>query len=420
MSGVHGCDMQVAWRVLRLPVLVLVASLGGSSADAQTLTTLATFSGGSGGGGPYAPVYLDASGNIYGTTYYGGAHNYGTVFEVPAGTQAVTTLASFDGTNGFQCHAGLIADASGNLYGTASSGGANSYGTLFQLAAGSHAFSPVLSFSRSGGGGPSSGLIADANGNFYGVTSFGGAYSYGAIYKVAAGTHALSTLASFNGTNGSSAAGALIADANGNLYGTTQTGGAYGCGTVFEYVAQTRTITTLASFDVSNGNSPGNGLAADANGNLFGTTYNGGANGKGTLFEVAAGTRTLTTLVTFNGGNGSNPVAPLIIDAAGNLYGTAGGGPNGWGTVFRVDAGTHSLTTLVAFNQANGASPYAGLVADTAGNLYGTTNQGGIGADGTVFKLSGTGFVVVPEPTSLGTVTLAGVALLLRRRRRGR
>ena len=177
----------------------------------------------------------------------------------------------------------------------------------------------------------------------------------------------------------------LIADAAGDLFGTTFEGGANGDGTVFE-IAKTGgryagAPTTLVSFNGANGNGPTAGLIADAAGDLFGTTADGGANGDGTVFEIAktggsyAGAP--TTLVSFNGANGGDPLAGLIADAAGNLFGTtAGGGANGDnGTVFELvnDGGSYTLKTLVSFNGANGHSPEAGLIADAAGDLFGTT-----------------------------------------------
>jgi uncharacterized repeat protein (TIGR03803 family) len=302
----------------------------------------------------------------------------------------LTTLATFNGTNGSNPYAGLIADASGNLYGTTRSGGANGYGTVFELAAGTHALSTLATFNATNGDGSFGDLIADASGNLFGTTFNGGANNAGTVFKVAAGTHALSTLASFNRTNGAYPYAGLIADASGNLYGTTEEGGANNAGTVFKVAADTHALSTLVTFNGTNGADPRGRLIADASGNLYGTTFWGGANGSGTVFEVANDVNhTLTTLATFNGANGAIPVAGLIFDASGNLYGTtAGGGANNRGTVFEVaNDVNHTLTTLATFNGANGAIPEAGLIFDASGNLYGTTSEGGANGRGTVFIL---------------------------------
>jgi uncharacterized repeat protein (TIGR03803 family) len=181
----------------------------------------------------------------------------------------------------------------------------------------------------------------------------------------------------------------LIVDANGDLFGTTQVGSASGWGTVFE-IENTGTAaapvygntpTTLVGFGGSNGAEPTAGLIADANGDLFGTTESGGLTGSGTVFEIQnIGTVAApvyasapTTIVSFNGSNGQDPVAGLIVDANGDLFGTTvSGGANNNGTVFEIqNTGTLAApiyasgpTTLVSFNGSNGQSPYAGLVAD--------------------------------------------------------
>lgn len=409
-----------------LVTAVALAMAARAFAD-STLTTLVTFHGPD-GQIPDGSLIADASGNLYGTTSYGGvtgAPGYGTVFEVAAGTRALTTLAIFNDANGAEPTSGLLADASGNLYGTTSRGGPTEGGTVFMLAAGTHALSTVATFNGANGLGPSGGLTADASGNLYGVTSAGGPLQDGTVFRIAAGTHVLSTIATFNGMNGSTPSGGVIADASGNLYGTTTGNGFDNHGTVFKIAAGTHTLSTLATFDGANGADPQSGVIADASGNLYGTTYGAFGLGEGTVFKVAAGTNTLTTLATFTGANGSNPQAGLIADANGNFYGTTtNGGANSYGNVFRLDAATHTLTTLASFSvtsPATGRYPDASLIADADGNLYGTASGGGetyggssVG-DGTVFELSNTGFVV-PEPASVAPVVLCTPALIARRR----
>jgi uncharacterized repeat protein (TIGR03803 family) len=144
----------------------------------------------------------------------------------------------------------------------------------------------LATFTGANGANPFAGLVADASGNFYGTTAFGGASGDGTVFKVAAGTHALTTLATFDGTNGYRPDAALVADASGNLYGTTSGGGDGGNGTVFEVVAGTNALVTLAAFDGTNGSDPEGNLFIDASGNIYGTTVTGGANGAGSVFEL--------------------------------------------------------------------------------------------------------------------------------------
>ncbi|MDB5293501.1 MAG: hypothetical protein JWL69_4742 [Phycisphaerales bacterium] len=414
---------QVPKRFIRRSYLLALGGFGallvGGPAvwAAPALTTLATFNQPN-GVNPDGPLIADAAGNLYGTTYYGGASGFGTVFQVAAGTHTLSTLATFNSFNGSNPSAGLIADAAGNLYGTTQSGGLSNDGTVFQIAAGTHALSTLVAFSGSNGIAPQAGLIADSAGNLYGTTGGGGgAAGAGTVFEIAAGTHVLTTLATFNINNGNGPSGKLIADAAGNLYGTTFAGGTTGVGTVFEITAGTHALSTLSNFGT--GYHPKAGLIADAAGNLYGTTEYGGAGGGGTLYEITAGTHVFSTLATFNGSNGNGPSGELIADAAGNLYGTTtNGGANNHGTVFQIAAGTNAISTLATFNGSNGATPQAGLIADAAGNLYGTTYEGGFVNYGTVFEITNSGFAAaVPEPAAVSLIGLAGLGLLARRRR---
>ena len=299
-------------------------------------------------------------------------------------------------------------------------------GTAFQLSGADHLhLTELASFSGGNGANPIGGLALYAPGQFhvpgnpyfaghlFGTTTGGGANGNGTVFRLSGFNHkTLTTIVSFNAAvNGARPGATLVADSAGHLFGTTFTGGAGTYGTVFELSGPDhQTLTTLASFNGTNGANPMGGLTLDAAGNLYGTTSAGGPGFGGTIFELAGpGHRTLTTLATFgsNDPNGAVPVGTLLIDAAGNLFGTTNGGADEFGdgaflgAVFRLSADHTTLTPLYAFTgNADGDIPQAGLVADAAGNIYGTTTSGGAGGDtggGTVFELSGVGFV-----TSLG------------------
>jgi hypothetical protein len=365
-----------------------------------------------------------------------------------AATPALTTLVSFNGFDGFDPLAALIIDANGNLFGTTFAGGANiDGGTAFEIikTASGYASTPTILYNfctQAGctdGGSPQASLITDANGNLFGTTFAGGTNLEGTVFeiiKTASGYASTPTIlynfcTQAGCTDGAYPSAGLIIDANGNLLGTTLEGGANNAGTVFE-ISKTAsgyasTPTILYNFctqaGCTDGANPFASLIVDANGNLFGTTAVGGNSNCspnytcGTVFEIAKSANgyagTPTTLVKFNYADGSEPQASLIVDAVGNLFGTTvvGGDlscTDGCGTVFEIAKSANGYagtpTTLVKFNYADGALPYAGLTADAKGNLFGTTSRGGAngnGAYGTVFEITGSGFV--PPPLLAGT-----------------
>jgi uncharacterized repeat protein (TIGR03803 family) len=391
--GLSGATAPVTWSVTSgsLPAgLSLDTNTGAITGTPSTanFSRLANFTNGS-IAGLIGTLIQDSSGNLFGTTTWGGAYGDGTVFKVAAGTNALTTLVNFNTTNGRTPYGGLMLDGAGKLFGTTTWGGAYGYGTVFEVEAGTNALTTLVSFNNANGANPWASLVEDNSGNLFGTTYGGGAYGDGTVFEVAAGSNSLTTLVSFNNTNGSTPLAGLVRDSAGNLFGTTSGGGAYGYGTVFEIAAGTNTLTILVSFNNSNGGGPHARLVRDSSGNLFGTTVGGGANGYGTVFKVAAGTNALTTLVSFNNANGANPWAGLVEDSNGNLFGTTQtGGVNGKGTVFELAAGTNALTTLISFNGANGVGVDSGLVMDGNGNLFGTTMGGGADNDGTMFKVT--------------------------------
>jgi len=369
-----------------------VLVMGAAWAQGQTYTkkVIYSFAGGSDGADPLAGLVRDGTGNLYGTTYGGGDYGSGTVFRLDTtGKEAV--LHSFSGgPDGGYPYAGLILDAASNLYGTADAGGVHNYGAVFEMPAGG-AEGVLYSFTGTGGDGadPLAGLIRDGVGNLYGTTASGGASGLGTVFKLSAGG-AETVLHSFRGgSDGEYPEAGLVQDGVGNLYGTTYAGGASGFGTVFKIDAKGNETVLYSFRGGADGEYPSAGLVRDAAGNLYGTTNSGGASGDGIVFKISPAGKE-TVLHSFKGGkDGEYPYASVIRDAAGNLYGTTyGGGASGWGTVFEINP-TGKETVLYSFaGAADGASPEGGLVQDAAGHLYGTTKYGGALGAGTVFELS--------------------------------
>jgi uncharacterized repeat protein (TIGR03803 family) len=375
---------------------------------------LYSFSTGADGNYPEAGLILGSAGNLYGTTFRGGANHYGTVFELTptaGGGWTETVLYSFNaGQDGKYPQAGLIFDSASNLYGTTNQGGTYGYGTVFELARhpGGVWTETVLYSFKGGtdGHNPQAGLIFGAAGNLFGTTNGGGTYGFGTVFELAhtAGGWTETVLHSFdhnNGKDGIYPSAGLILDAFGNLYGTTNQGGTYGYGTVFEVKRNGGGVWTeklLYSFNnnISDGENPNASLIFDASGNLYGTTTKGGATGNGTVFELTpTGTGGWTETVLYSFGSvpdGNGPQGSLIFDALGNLYGTTYlGGVNGGGTVFELTpagGGAWTETVLHSFNVTlDGRKPWAGVIFGAAGNLYGTTYGGGTNRNGTVFQI---------------------------------
>jgi len=253
---------------------------------------------------------------------------------------------------------------------------------------------------------PSAGLILDASGNLYGTTYAGGSLSGGTVFELkptAGGGWVETVLYSFSTTNGYSPSAGLVFDAVGNLYGTTINGGTFSNGTVFEVEPKKGggwTERVLYNFDRNSGDGygPTASLTFDQSHNLYGTTYNGGAYNGGTAFELtrtAGGAWTETIVHNFdaNGVDGANPYSGLIFDGSGNLYGTATlGGVEGFGVVFELTpsgSGLWTETILHGFeeNGEDGIYPGADLIIDGMGNLYGTATAGGTQTGGIVFEI---------------------------------
>ncbi len=360
------------------------------------VTPLAFFNG-INGTAPEAGMVFDGKGDLFGTTFLGGAFGQGTVFEVVAGSGAITTVASFNGTNGANPQADLIIDGQNNLYGTTANGGASGVGTVFQVTAGSNAISPIASFNGLNGANPHGRLVRDLNGNLFGTARNGG-LGFGTVFEVAVGTNVITPLAAFdNTTTGANPETGLVLDGQGDLFGTASSGGANSDGTVFEVVAGSNSITPLATFDGTNGQAP-YALVADTAGDLFGITQLGGAYSVGTVFEVAASSTGIDLLASFNYTDGSSPQAGIFLDTSGDLFGTASlGGDNGYGTVFEFTPGSGGLiNTLASFNGTNGANPYSHLTVDSQGNIFGTTHNGGTSNLGTIFEITAGSGAITP------------------------
>lgn len=412
-------------------IFVLTVLGRATPSAAQTERILHSFGASSKDGwGPGANLISDSSGNLYGTTAYGGGDNVGTVFEwlaKPGGIWTEVELHSFvkDGRDGQNPLAGLVFDSAGNLYGTTNAGGVDGGGIVFELSPpippSTRWVEKVLhTFLANNKDGlyPSASLLFDSAGNLYGTTGGGGDRAAGTAFELSpttGGSWTEAVLHSFAPStkglgDGKNPRTALIGDPAGNLYGTTSEGGSLGNGTVFELTPSTGGSwieTILYSFANGGGDGayPLGRLIFDSDGNLYGTTSQGGPNGGGTLYKLTpspdgwAETVLYFFAPVYPSTDGNYPVGNLVFDSSGNLYGTTAEGGIGdcfglgpvCGIVYELTPSTGAWTETVLHyfdeNGTDGYYPLAGLFLGEGGIFYGTTELGGTSSSGTLFAI---------------------------------
>jgi uncharacterized repeat protein (TIGR03803 family) len=373
---------------------------------------LHAFGDGQDGAGTWGSLLLDAKGDLYGTTGGGGAYGYGTAFELthePDGRWSETILHDFDrnGQDGYGPTSNLVFGGTGNLYGTTTYGGANyDAGTVFELVDGATGWTENVIYNFGGhqndGFEPYSGVTVGATGYLFGTTPHGGT-----VFE-------LTDHSSWNETvlhdfihkphDGSGPFAGVVLDTSGNLFGTTEYGGEQNLGVVYELSPNAdgswkerilHDFCTKGPPNCPDGHTPGVGaLTMDSAENLYGTTDGGGCCG-GVVFRLSPqpdGHWKETVLHDFKGGaDGYGPGAGVVRDKAGNLYGTTIYGGKGGGVVYKLSPGKNGkweYTVLHTFTGSDGAQPDANLILDGKGNLYGTTATGGTYGGGVAFELT--------------------------------
>ena len=401
---------------VRMACMAVALSVATITSQAQTFNNILSFDV-SNGDNPWGALIQGTDGNFYGTTSSEYGSGYGSVFSLTSGG-ALTTVYSFcalpscaDGSYPID---GVIQASDGNFYGVTNAGGAKNDGTIFRLTPGG-VLTTLYSFCAktncTDGIYPSTGLVQASNGNFYGTTSYGGVMGFGTVYEITPAGQ-LTTIYSFcsatNCVDGQIPFGQLIQAKDGNLYGTTYSGGtSLNYGTIYS-ISLTGKLTTIYSFcslpNCVDGDSPYAGVVQSGSGGFFGTASLGGANGWGTVYKITPAGR-FTVLHAFcaktNCPDGKLPTSRLVQGSSGDFYGTTafGGsgcpGSNGYsgcGTVYKITPAGR-LTRLHAFDSADGANPQSALL-DVGGTFYGSTLEGGSSAAcssgcGTLFSLSG-------------------------------
>lgn len=397
---------KLASAIIRGAVTLAVLSallMAARPAQAQTENALWNFTGTPDGANPYGGVTLN-NGNFYGTTFGGGLYGFGAVYELqPNGTGGYneSVLYSFcpaspSCTDGeYPAFGTLLFDSSGNLYGTTFEGGANGFGVVFKLTPSGSTWTYDVLYSFGAvpdAQNPINGLIADGSGNIYGTAYNGGGGNNGAVFELSpnsGGGWTEQVAAPINSLDGG-----LAINAAGDIFGTTAT-------TVFELKPNGSggfVLSTLFTFNpadaTTQGSDPNGTVVLDSKGNIYGTTVSGGKNSDGAVYKLTLGTKgTYTEKLLYSfGSNGINPYSGVVFDASGNLYGTTkAGGKDSAGIVYELAvnaAGTaYAEKNVQTFIGENGAVPYAGVLY-SGGYLYGTTYYGGADGNGMVYVVN--------------------------------
>jgi len=392
------------------PLFVIALSL--VTATAATTDVIFSFEEGN---GEYADTDLetDSAGNLYGTTVLGGDHGSGTVFQLsptPNGWVQTVLYSFTGGADGGEPYKGVSIDRQGNLYGTAVTGGSGSCeggcGVAYKLTNSGGTWTQTVVHAFTGGddgSGPGARVTVDRSGNLYGMTPTGGTYGLGTIYKLhpQGGSWNFQVIHTFTGgADGSSGSAGRMFLNQRRLYGAATTGGNYGSGVVFELTPTAVgewDFRTLYSFHGQpDGSFPYGALLRAPSGKFYGTTYYGGANGIGAVYELSprqTGEWAETVIYSFqNRNDGNSPISNLVSDAVGNLYGTTSEGGLGSGTIFKlspIGGGQWTETVVHAFaGPPDGGFSYNGMVVDPFGNFYGATVHGGTADDGCVYQFT--------------------------------
>ncbi len=349
------------------------------------------------GGVPYGNgLLLHPNGRLYGTTPNGGASGFGVLFEYDPATNTYTKKIDFTGAgNGAYPYGSLMITSAGKIFGMASQGGANNKGTLFEYTIGNNTLTKRFDFTTTSGSTPYSSLVEGNNNLLYGVVP-----ADGSLFEFNPSTNVFTKKVNFNSNNtGIFPYGTPAKGANGKLYGTTASGGAYGTGVLYEYDIATNTATTKFDFLYETGVTTFGGMAQASNGNFYGVTYQGGtSSGQGVLYEYNPTTGVYTKKIELGQTlNGKNPYSGLTQAANKKLYGvTYRGGATNEGVLFEIDPITNVYAKKHDFSYNTGASPEGTLLLAANGNLYGMTSTGGPTGDGVLFEFNpATGSYVV-------------------------
>jgi uncharacterized repeat protein (TIGR03803 family) len=379
---------------------LLTSTLASQPAQAQTFTTLHNFVGGTDGGNPDAQPVRDKRGNFFGTAYLWGPYDDGTVW-VLRSSGAFSVLHSFNGSDGRNPYAALTQGKNGNMFGTTTYGGSADWGTAFRIDA-NRTFKKLYDFGSAPGDPEqiNEGITLDPTGNLYGTSVQGPAPDYGTVWKLTTDWSETVLYNFSGGSDGEYPTSGLYRDPEGDLFGTTGNGGSLGCGTLFK-IKRDGSFELVHTFNGLDGCGPG-GTLLEYKDYLYGTAIKGGnpncdyGAGCGTVWQYSLKSGRLTVLHKFSDSDGIYPAGGVTCQpgkktvCTGNLFGTASEGGNigySYGTVWEINS-KGRFSVLHTFSWPDGAYPYARPFVDNKGNVYGTASEGGLYRAGTLWKIT--------------------------------
>lgn len=338
---------------------------------------------------PVGDLIYTANGKLYGTTYEGGLHSLGTLYEFDLSEKLFTKVHDFEISTGGRPFGGLTRSSSGKIYGTTRIGGEGFSGVVFEFQPDGAGYIPLASFNQTNGAHPTS-FEEGPDGVFYGTALYGGKYDLGVLFEFDSKINKVISRFHFNDTIGSYPMGRQVVFSGNAVLGVTTGGGTTEAGVIYEYNVQTQRTSKLTELDIlSTGRTSVGGLMVTTEGRVFGLTIAGSRGGSGAIFEVVRAQASAIEKLPFNWSRDGNlPAGTMVQLSNGRFYGvTESGGQGGFGAFFEFDPETDQFSVVASFSGANGKFPKSSPVLGPNGKFYGVTAEGGSNDRGVIYEI---------------------------------